>query len=228
MLDFSNEEKIQMFDQMAEHFYNRNFGTFSKSDFDLLMFHFYLVNISRNCSRNNGSSRNITSDYSISKELGITQQRVRSLKVRDNLIYPRSDYDWVEEFSKLVENARKDNNKIMISIPDPNLYIEIENYLEENGSYIEKQLNGKLMTIRVEYFIDLCLLFEDEKSRKQIVKEIKKQCKNSDTDMKTFDDNNIGKSLIETTANVTSIVANVSSFFSPGNVIANALKSLFS
>ena len=32
------------------------------------------------------------------------------------------------------------------------------------------------------------MLFEDEKSKKQVIKEIKKQCKNADADIKHFDD----------------------------------------
>lgn len=223
MIGFSNDEKIQMFDEIASHFFDRNFGSFSKSDFDLLMFHFYINKMNASQSH---ADYNICSDYSISKELGITQQRVRNLKIKENLIYPRSNYDWKKEFAALVKNARFDDNKIKISISDPNLYIEIENYLEERGNYIEKNLNSKLMTIRIEYFIDLCLLFEDEKSKKQVIKEIKKQCKNADADIKHFDDNNVGKSLIETTANVTSIIANVASCFSPGNVIADSLIAL--
>jgi len=227
MIDFSDEEKIRMFDEITEHFYNRNFGTFSKSDFDLLMFHFYLNNVSGGISNKRENYYKRCSDYSISKELGITQQRVRNLKIKENLVYPPIDYDWKTEFASLVENARLDDNKIIISISNPNLYIEIENFLEENGSYIEKQLNRKLMVMRIEFFIDLCLLFEEEKSRKQVIKEIKKLCKAADVDMRKFDDRNVGKSLLETTANVTSIVANVSSCFSPGNILFGAITSLF-
>ena len=219
MIVFSDEEKVQMFDMIANRFYNRNFGTCTKSEFDLLMFHFYLKKL----ETEKKPIINKCSDYSISKELGITQQRVRSYKIKENLIYPRSDYNWIDEFAVLVKNARIDNNKIVINIMNPNLYIEIENYLEESGSYIEKQLNSKLMIIRIEYFIDLCLLFEDEKNRKQVIKDIKKQCKNADIDIKKFDDDKIGKSLIETTANVTSIFANISTCFSPGNIIADSL-----
>lgn len=45
----------------------------------------------------------------------------------------------------------------MISIPDPNLFYEIQNFLEEQGAYIDKQLNSKLLVIREEYFADLLL-----------------------------------------------------------------------
>lgn len=227
MLDFTNDEKSRMFDEIASHFYKQNFGSFSKTDFDLLMFHFYMDKITRESIYDGIVDYRNSSDYRISKDLGITQQKVRNLKVKNQLVYPDNNRNWKEEFAKLVENARlEDNNKkIIISIPDPNLYIEIENYLDEKGSFIEKQLNSKLMVMRIEYFIDLCLL-EEGSNKKRVVKEIKECCKEADIDMKKFDDANIGKSLLEITTNTTSIIANISTCFSPGNIIGSALKKL--
>lgn len=72
---FSTEEKANMFDQIAGHFYSRNFGQTSKTDLEVLMFNFYL----RQMERTHPHALNL--DYLISKELGITQQRVRNLRL---------------------------------------------------------------------------------------------------------------------------------------------------
>lgn len=229
MISFTNEEKINIFDEIAAHFYNRNFGTLTKTDFDLMMFHFYIEALNQRNTMEGQLNYKGCSDYLISKELGITQQRVRNLKVKNHLVYPPEESDsWITSFASLVENARLDNDKIVISIPDPNLYIEIENYLEENGSYIEKQLNSKLMVMRIEYFIDVCLLFEDGQSRKEVIKKIKKQCREEDKDIKLFSGDNIGKSLIKSSLNISQILANIATCFSPGNIIADALIKLIS
>ncbi len=225
---FSQDEKAEMFDEIASHYYGKNFGCFSKADMDLLMFHYYVnkqIDIATNSSGEIDFAK--CSDYAISRKLGITQQRVKNLKIKDQLVYPDEKYkDWQTMFSKLIKNARIDDNKIIISIPDPNLYLEIENYIEESGKYIEKQFNHKLMIMRIEAFIELCLISESEETKKQIVKKLKKQFKESNIDEKKFDEKNIGKTILETTMNLTTIAANISSLFSPHNVIASSFFSL--
>ncbi len=227
MLKFSNDEKIRIFDEIADHFYTRNFGTFSKADMDLLMFHFYIDKITKENIVDDDIDYRSCSDYVISKELGITQQRVRNLKVKTQLVYPDSERDWKKQFAKLIANARLEDNKIYISIPDPNLFIEIENFLDENGKFIEKQMNSKLMVMRIEYFLDLCLHSEDVSNRKKITKRIKEECKKTNKDISKFDDANVGKSLLDLAVNTTSIIASVASLFSSANGIAVNFMNLF-
>lgn len=56
-------------------------------------------------------------------------------------------------FAKLTENTRydQDTGKVILSIPNPNLALEIQNFIEDSGAYVEKQLNAKLLQIRAEY-----------------------------------------------------------------------------
>ncbi len=228
MVNFTDIEKAKLFDEMSSHFYNKNFGTFSKSDIDLLMFHFYEEKITRESNRDGIIDYKKCSDYKMSKELGITQQRVRNLKVRSKLVYPGEERDWKEDFAKLIENARLEDNskKIVIGIPDPNLYIEIENFLDENGKYIEKQLNSKLLVMRIEYFIDLCISIEDTDDRKRIKNNIAKICKMANRDNKKFDNCNIGQYLMENAVNITTLIGNISPCFSAGNTVFKAFKYL--
>jgi len=227
-MKFTENEKLTAFDRMAEMFYSANFSRATKAEIELLMFDIYLEKLISQAKNDDGSvDYSKCSDYKISKELGITQDRVRNLKVKKQLVYP-IEYDWQQSLAKLTKNARYDqiSHKITIGIPDPNVHLEIQNFIEENGGYIEKQLNGKLLQIRAEYYIDLVASLEDETSRKKIVKCIKKQIKESGKDDTTFDEVNIGKSLLDAGVNVTTLMANISSLISPGNQIGSALINL--
>lgn len=207
-IEFTNKEKVEMFDEIAKKFYNHNFGTFSKSEMELMMFNFYIKKIvSTNVESDNTLNYNYSSDYYISKDLGITQQKVNNLKIKNQLVNP-IEFDWKKSFLKLVGNARFDNKsgKVLINIPDPNLYIEIKHYLENHGGYIETQLNRNLLKIRVEYFIQLLVEIEPEKERNIIIKEIKKYIKKENKDENIFSKDNIAKSLLDLTVNGANIL----------------------
>ena len=70
------------------------------------------------------------------------------------------------------------------------------------------------------------MTLEEEPNKRKIEQKIKKACKEQLKTEKKFDENNIGKSLIECTANITTILASISGCVSPGNVIYNALVKL--
>ncbi|MEL7571117.1 MAG: hypothetical protein AAGU14_11250 [Eubacteriaceae bacterium] len=228
--DFSDKEKIDYFDKICKLFYYSNFGTTQKSEIDLLMFNFYIDTlINKNMQIDGTLDYNACSDYRISKDLGITQHRVRELKIKKQLKYPR-DFSWKESFVRLVDNARYDsvNKKIEISIPDPNLYNEIENFIEERGGFIDKQLNRKILKIRIEYFLELIIFEENEKNRKQIINELKKKLQSKSKEENKFDEKYIGKSLIEMSVNITEIIANLSEIISPQNIIGKSIINLLS
>lgn len=163
------------------------------------MFHFYIDKLLSESKRSDGTvDYSKCSDYKNSKDLGITQQRVRNLKVKNQLVYP-IQYDWKLALAKLTENARYDQvtHRVTLNISDPNLFLEIQNFTEEQGAYIEKQLNSKLLQIRAEYYIDLILSLEQEENRKKLIGPMKKQFKEDGKDDSAFDERYIGKSLIE-------------------------------
>lgn len=227
-VNFTEEDKIKMFDEIASHFYNANFGQMSKSDIELLMFHFYIEKmVSENSFEDGSIDYNECSDYKISHELGITQQRVRNLKIKNQLVYP-IEYDWRLALAKLTENARYDriSKKIIMNIPDPNLYLEIQNFIEEKGAYVEKQLNSKILQIRVEYYIELALALENVDNQKKFIKKLKQFFKDKGKNDNEFDENNIGKSLIEMAVNITEIAANISNVIPNQSVVWTSLFKL--
>lgn len=162
--------------------------------------------------------------------MGTTQQRVRNLKVKNQLIYP-IDFDWKLALSHLTEKARYDktSHKIMLNIPDPNLFYEIQNFIEEQGAYIEKQLNSKILQIRVEYYIDLVLSLDENCDKKKILKELKKDFKDAEKENNKFDDKNIGHTLMQIGKagyEIVDIINSLSNLVNPGNIAWKALSSL--
>ena len=225
---FTDKEKIKLFDEISANFYNANFGLLSKSEIELMMFRFYLEKmISENRFDDGTINYSKCSDYIISKDLGISQQRVRNLKLKSQLTNP-IEFDWKKALAKLTENARYDKTtqKITLNIPDPNLYLEIQNFIENNGAYIEKQLNSKVLQLRAEYYIDLIVSLEPEETRKEIIKFLKKFFKDNNKEDHIFKDKEIGVALVKAAVNISDIAANISSIISPGNVIGTALLKL--
>lgn len=228
LIKIKKEHKVGYFDDIAAEFYNGNFGQLSKSDMEVLMFHFYLQELIDENKRPDGTiDYNKCSDYRIGKDLGITQQKVRSLKVKCQLKYP-IDYKWEDALATLTRNARYDSvtHKVTLYIPDPNLYLDIQNFIEENGAYVEKQLNSKVLQLRAEYYIDLILSLEDQKTRDKVIKELKKTLKDAGKDDSALDESDIGRSLITSAVNLTTIAASISGLLSSSNVVGSALIGL--
>ena len=234
---FSDDDKIKAFNEIEKLFYYANFGQASKSEIELLMFKIYLEKLIKENKDSNGQTidYNKCSDYRISKELGITQQRVRNLKVKKQLVYPE-EFHWEVALAKLMENARlekpnsPESSKIIINIPDPNLFYEIQNFIEENGGYIETQLNSKILQIRQEYFLMIAVELEPEENQKKIIKRIKKELHSHNADDKAFDKafdkKRVANSIIDGTVNVTTILANISSLFTVGAPLIEGLRTL--
>lgn len=154
-MDFKDNEKIALFDQIADNYFNRNFGTMLKADVDTLIFSAYI----EHCLNNELPY----DDYTLSIQLGLTEARVRSLKERKQLRYPYKDYHWKEAFIQLIPNAKYSETKklVQLNIGDVNLIKDVRNYVYSHGWFDEFQLNPKLFQCRVDYFISLCNSFEN-------------------------------------------------------------------
>ena len=135
---------------------NRNFGTLSKSEFDLLVFHYYLLNKQAN------ADGKYVSDYDIGRDLGLTIQRVRSLRERDALKQEPND-GWKDAFEKCLPNAHCDaNGDVKIPVPDVNVMKEVRNYFEAHGLYDEYHQNPKLFQCKLDVLIAVCINLKNE------------------------------------------------------------------
>ena len=166
----TEKSKADAFDKIAERFYNKNFGTMSKSDIETLMFSIYIERI----LDNNDKDFSAYSDYKLAKDLGITQSKVSNLKIRKQLQYPR-EYDWRSAFASISDHATYEHGKIIIQIPDINLYYEIKNAIEERGGFVEVTLNRGMLVVPLTYFLDFMEVVADDKDRGQLHKAIQSE-----------------------------------------------------
>lgn len=129
----------------------RNFGTLSKSEFDLLLFHYYLLD------RQEKAVGKYVTDYEIGRDLGLTIQRVRSLRERDALKQEPND-GWKDAFERCLPNAHCDVNRdVKIPVPDVNVMKEVRNYFEAHGLYDEYHQNPKLFQCKLDVLIAVCI-----------------------------------------------------------------------
>ena len=179
-LFFSEKTKAAAFDKIAELFYSKNFSASSKSEVEILMFSIYMDALINSCKNSDGTiDYSVCSDYEIGKQLGITQERVRSLKVKKQARYP-IEFRWQDSLLSIKESVRYDDgiNKIIIPTRDPNLYNEIRNYIEDHGGYIEIKRSGNYIQIRPEHYF--MLIYEElsevdqEECRGELEKELRK------------------------------------------------------
>lgn len=156
LCQFTNEEKIAGFNLIAEQYFDRNFGTMSKTDFETLLFSIYI----EHCLDNHLPF----DDYALSKSLGITQSKVRNLKVKKELQYPKEGFAWKDAFVERIKYAHYDSVKhlVKVNIPDVNVMLELRHHLEKHSWYDEYQLNPKLFQCKTDIFILLCQSLDED------------------------------------------------------------------
>ena len=179
-INFSPEEKEKAFDRVASKYFERNFGMMAKADFETMIFDIYIEHLLNN---------NLAfDDYSISRALGISQSKVRALKLKKELQYPHDGFNWKDALSKEIKHSSYDSVTRNVSIPisDPNVMVELRYYIETKGWSDIHQLNPKVFTCRIDDFIKLSnslsennIVVDDETAEK--LKEIGKngKCQNA-------------------------------------------------
>lgn len=197
---FADEKtKIEAFDKIAELYYDRNFGSTAKADFDVLMFSLYLDQILKASEEDMESY----SDYALSKQLGITQAKVRNLKIKKELKYPYKDFDWRKSFARVCKNAYYVNEKINIHISDPNLFIELKHFVETLHRDVEITLNPSLFVVSVDVFIELLLFAGKEKDKKEILRNIRTTYQDEKIEIENIETMSIAKCLKDHAAKIT-------------------------
>lgn len=151
---FEPEEKQRAFDMIADLYYQRNFGSTSKSDMETLLFSIFLEHLL--CT---GQPYD---DYTVSLQLGITESRVRALKERKQLKYPHK-YIWQEAFAKIAKNAKYDKTAktVKLTIEDVNLLKEVRHFVRVNGWYDEMTLNPRLFQCKLDCYLMICYRLDE-------------------------------------------------------------------
>jgi len=229
LLEFYN--KNELFDDISKMFYCRNFGTASKSEIELLMFHFYIEELIKQNSYENGVvNYKAISDYRIAKDLGITPQRVRNLKIKNELVYRKEDFNWKLSLKQLLSDEnriRVDNKYIKINIPDPTLFLEIKNHIEESGGYVEISLNSSLLTVPAKDFFEIVKLICEPEELSEIEANIIEQYeKTSGEKIEEKDGWDKALMLSEIISNSTGAISDLVSLFTPTGIAIKGIKKI--
>ena len=155
-MNWTEHESAQIISWLNEQYFGvRQFGSTTKAEIELFLFSVYLDHLIDN--------KEVFDDYTVGKQLHISMQKVRNLKEKKQLMYPKKDYYWVDAFVKCIENARYDppTQLVKVTIPDVNVLKDVRHFLESNGWYDEYQLNPRLFQCKLDVFSDLCSKLPD-------------------------------------------------------------------
>lgn len=228
---FEGYDKAAAFDQIARLFFDRNFGTATKSEIELLMFHFYMdAMIKKHKAKDGVLDYAATSDYNMGKQLGLPQATVRSLKVKKQARYPES-FDWMNSLASIQENIRQDGRKIIIPIRDINLLIEVRNFIVDHGGYIEFESTSDFLKIRVEFFLMLMYETLEIGERKKFIKEMKKRLRDKDSEEDVFeymDKKQLCSDVLSLTSQGLDVVSSIVDLLNPQNALVKLFKGLLS
>lgn len=157
MITFTEAEQQEILNEIANQYFQRNFGALSKSEWETFLFSVYLSH----CRKNDALPFD---DYTLSKQLGITQSRVRSLKEKVSVKYTDGNFSWKEAFVRAIPNASyfPETHTIKLLIQEKDVLIEVRQLLEARGLFDERPLNDKLLQVPVGSFLEICFSLEKE------------------------------------------------------------------
>ena len=209
-------KKAEAFDKIADMFYNRNFGAASKAEIELLMFSIFMEGMIHKYSNNdNVIDMNACSDYAIAKMLGIKQASVKNLKLKKQARYP-VEFDWRKSLESIKDYIRYDiiKNRVIIPAPDPNLYEEIHNFIQEKGGYIDIKFGTNVIQIRPEYYFWLLYEGIDDENikitiRKEIAKKLRERNENEDLDSIADSEESLREQLFEGSDTLLDVIIDV-------------------
>ena len=156
--------------EIIQSYLNRGFGSMNKNDFEVWIFNEWRKLQDKDLS-----------DYQISKELKISETKVKRLKYEADLKYSSDNNDekLQEHFFELLKNAKykeckNENNKIQFAVKDKLLRGYISDCLEKDGRFMDSSFNSNIVSIHISDFIFLLEQFECI-NKKEILKEAKKR-----------------------------------------------------
>lgn len=228
----TDKKKADAFDRIAEKYYFNNFGTFSKSEIDLLMFDIYLEqSIINNKLNDDLVDYNAVSDYKMARNLGITPQRIRNLKVKKQYVYPVK-FDWKESLANILNDDKNihivDNKTIKINIPDPNLFLAIQEEIEAEGGYLDIQLNSRLLSVPIDNFMIILKLISREDEYDKICEKVIEKYNSINKENKIKKGLATTKQITSIVKDITGSINNIVSVVKPNKIIETAISNLIS
>ena len=174
-MEFCKKTKEELVSAIQTNCFSGNFGSLSKSDFELMLFHYYMESLreqARTAYKNEDITEPKKTNYGIAVELGITVQKVVSLKDKEASKYPYSEEVWKKRFLEYVVKAHITDNTIVLNITDRRLYRSLESFLEAEGIGVENSLNPSIFKTDQDKLLDLIKKLYPEKTKE--IKELEK------------------------------------------------------
>ncbi|SOE75536.1 hypothetical protein SAMN05720781_1659 [Fibrobacter sp. UWT3] len=221
--DFSQTEKDEFFQFFYDKFYQKNFGSLSKSDVELYVFHFFIKKLRAQHSNGYAVNEINLSDFKLACQLGITPQKIRGLKLKERLVYPNSEYDWRKQFLQISDEAKYDPDKkrVIMNVSDNWLFANIQDFLEDKGEPIEIQLNGKILQIPVPYYVDLMVEVYSV-DNKDFKTDVVRKLKSLSPEMKKMDMKKIGLSIKNAAIDITTLGVNLVTMIPQLSILVNS------
>lgn len=199
---------------MKSGLYSRQFGSFNKSDYEVLMFTAYLDSL---------DDSDEVLDYDISLKLGITESKVRSLREKSQLRYPR-EIHWEDKLTTAIKRGTYDSvqKMITITIEDPSVRNKIRNVIESKYGTVNLSLNSKQLVLPIESFLILAACAEENTD--EVLKKLNKELKKSKID--TIEKGKTKGRFLKQVNDLTAFLVPVCSLFTAGQSIINAVLEL--
>ena len=192
--------------------FTKRFASFSKTDYEVLMFTVFL-----DCQEDD------VRDYDISIDLGIPESKVRTLREKSQLQYPR-EIRWKEKLVTAIEHGSYDTTTKMvtISIEDPSVRNRIRYEVESKYGTIIFSLNNKHLILPVESFLILAACAEEDTDA--IIKKLNKELKKSKVG--EIEKGNLKSRFLKNVDGIGSFIENLGSIYNGGAAIISVVAKL--
>lgn len=165
IIDEANENFGKEF---LEHYLSGSFGSMSKSETEILIFHLLLKHFEN------------SSNYEISNLLKISETKVKNLTLNAHLRYGRNNKDILKKImlricDTLDVNFDENIGEIKFSVENPVEKRELVNEIKKLGSYADFSFNNEILKIKINVFLKLLNRLVGEDNFKKVFQKYLKE-----------------------------------------------------
>lgn len=154
--------------EFLEHYLSGSFGSMSKSETEILIFHLLLKHFEN------------SSNYEISNLLKISETKVKNLTLNAHLRYGQNNKDILKKImlricDTLDVNFDENIGEIKISVENPVEKRELVNEIKKLGSYADFSFNNEILKIKINVFLKLLNRLVGEDNFKKVFQKYLKE-----------------------------------------------------
>ena len=210
----SIDKELLMNRILESEVFTRKFGTFTKSDYEILMFTIFM-----------DSQRSNIRDYDVSIALGIPESKVRNLRVKSQLLYPR-EINWIDELNSAIMHGYYDSStgSITVTIEDPSVQSLLKNKVEENYGVVSLTLNNKQLVLPIESFLLLAAFSEENPD--YVIESLNSLLRKETKNKYKIENKSLKEKFLKNVPDMVGFVSNALSIYSTGKPIVQAIISI--